>query len=81
MSATWSFAVPDWRDRLIEGRSLVPTLPLDRVEADRAVAVFNRLRLPDVPGQPREPASGSPAPAAGPGPGGKTDGKTEGKTP
>lgn len=52
MSATWSFAVPDWRDRLIEGRSLVPTLPLDRVEADRAVAVFNRLRLPDVPGQP-----------------------------
>ena len=52
MSATWSFAVPDWRDRLIHGRSLVPDLPLDRVEADRAVSVFNRLRLPDVSGQP-----------------------------
>nr|WP_314437597.1 terminase large subunit [uncultured Brevundimonas sp.] len=27
-------------------------LPLDLVEADRAVGIFNKLRLPDVPGQP-----------------------------
>jgi phage terminase large subunit-like protein len=34
------------------GRSLVPDLPLDMVEAKRAVAIFNKLRLPDVPGRP-----------------------------
>lgn len=50
--AAWSFAVPDWYERMRAGRSLVPALPLDRREADRAVAVFNRLRLPDVPGTP-----------------------------
>jgi phage terminase large subunit-like protein len=48
----WSFACPDWADRLKAGRSLVPDLPIDRTEGDRAVAIFNRLRLPDVPGQP-----------------------------
>jgi len=35
------------------GRSLVPALPLDRAAARRAVAIFNALRLPDVPGQPK----------------------------
>jgi phage terminase large subunit-like protein len=34
------------------GRSLVPDLPLDRAAGDRAVAVFNKLRLADVPGTP-----------------------------
>ncbi|ETI62984.1 terminase [Sphingobium sp. C100] len=34
------------------GRSLLPPLPLNDNEADRAVAIFNNLRLPDVPGQP-----------------------------
>jgi len=34
------------------GRSLVPDLPLDQAEAERAVEIFNMLRLPDVPGQP-----------------------------
>jgi phage terminase large subunit-like protein len=48
----WSFACPDWRERLRDGRSLVPALPLYTGEADRAVAIFNKLRLPDVPGQP-----------------------------
>ncbi|MEN9934690.1 MAG: hypothetical protein RLZZ387_1269, partial [Chloroflexota bacterium] len=47
-----SLACPDWEDRLRAGRSLVPDLPLDRVAAERAVRVFNKLRLPDVPGQP-----------------------------
>ncbi|WP_336968320.1 terminase large subunit [Brevundimonas aurantiaca] len=49
---SWNFAVPDWVERLKEGRSLVPELPLDLAEADRAVGIFNKLRLPDVPGQP-----------------------------
>lgn len=48
----WSFACPDWVERLKEGRSLVPELPLDAVQGDRAVKIFNKLRLPDVPGQP-----------------------------
>ncbi|KAB7783470.1 Phage terminase large subunit [Methylorubrum populi] len=34
------------------GRSLLPDLPLLRSEADRGLAIFNRLRLPDVAGQP-----------------------------
>lgn len=49
---SWRFACPDWEARLREGRSLLPALPLDEAEAGRAVAIFNKLRLPDVPGQP-----------------------------
>lgn len=49
----WRFACPDWVERLRAGRSLVPDLPLNPAEAARAVAIFNNLRLPDVPGQPR----------------------------
>lgn len=52
LDAAWSFACPDWVERLKAGKSLVPDLPLDRDEAERAVAIFNKLRLPDVPGQP-----------------------------
>jgi phage terminase large subunit-like protein len=48
----WSFACPDWRERLVDGRSLVPDLPLDRKLAQRAVAIFDKLRLPDVAGRP-----------------------------
>lgn len=50
--STWAFACPDWVERLKEGRSLVPDLPLITAEAERAVAIFNKLRLPDVPGMP-----------------------------
>ena len=49
----WNLAVPDWQDRIRAGRSLLPALPdLDRAEAARAVGIFNKLRLPDVVGQP-----------------------------
>lgn len=48
----WDFSQPDWEQRLREGRSLVPDLPLDKAEADRAAAIFDRLRLPDVKDQP-----------------------------
>lgn len=41
----------DWWDRLKTGRSLVPDLPLTG-EGDRAVRIFNKLRLADVPGTP-----------------------------
>ena len=52
-SAGWDFACPDWEERLREGRSLVPDLPLDEEAAHRAVAIFNKLKLPDVAGNPR----------------------------
>ena len=51
--ARWNLACPDWKERLRERRSLVPDLPLLNVaEGDRAVAIFNKLRLADVPGTP-----------------------------
>lgn len=37
----------------MSGRPLVPDLPLFQNEADRAIRVFDRLRVPDVIGQPR----------------------------
>lgn len=48
----WDLSCPDWKDRLAAGTSLVPSLPLDLVQANRAVAAFDKLRLPDVIGQP-----------------------------
>lgn len=53
IAPAWRFAVPDWEERLRAGRSLVPDLPLNADEARRSVDIFNRLRLPDVEGQPR----------------------------
>jgi phage terminase large subunit-like protein len=51
--ADWSTAIPDWETRLLSGLPLVPTLPLDHVEAAKALRNFKRLRLPDVIGMPR----------------------------
>src|ERR1700687_2250728 len=49
----WNLSTPDWQDRIRNGRSLIPDLPmLDQAAARRAVDVFDRLRLPDVPGKP-----------------------------
>lgn len=48
-----STACLDWKERLIQGRSLVPALDLDQAEADRSVRIFNRLRLSDVIDTPR----------------------------
>ena len=51
--AYWDLSCPDWRERLADRRSLVPPLPLDAKAADRAVAIFDRLKFYDVPGNPR----------------------------
>lgn len=48
----WDTSLPDWEDRILSGRSLVPDLPLFKSEAERALRVFKRLRLPDVIGTP-----------------------------
>ncbi len=44
--------MPDWEQRILDGRPLVPDLPLFEDEAARAVRIFDRLRLPDVIGTP-----------------------------
>lgn len=48
----WDLSCMDWESRIIGGRSLVPVLPLFDAPAAKAVAIFNRLRLADVPGTP-----------------------------
>ena len=34
----WSTAVPDWEDRILEGRSLIPDLPLFEPSAGKGSA-------------------------------------------
>lgn len=48
----WNLSCPDWWERLQSGRSLVPDLPIWKDEGERAVRIFNKLRLADVPGTP-----------------------------
>lgn len=54
----WDLKCLDWQDRLRTGRSLVPDLPLDLVAGNRAVAVFDKLKLHDVPGTPTNAVAG-----------------------
>lgn len=51
-ASVWSTAVPDWKDRIREGKSLVPDLPLHDAIADKALRIFKRLRVPDIVGNP-----------------------------
>lgn len=46
------FGCQDWFEKLQRGETPIADLPIDPVTAENAVAVFNKLRLPDVPGQP-----------------------------
>lgn len=41
------------------GKAPIPTLPLNAAKAKRAVALYNSLRLPDVPGKPRLAEAGA----------------------
>lgn len=49
---SWDTACPDWEERIMKGLPLVPDLPLFPEERDRALRIFNRLKLPDVIGTP-----------------------------
>jgi phage terminase large subunit-like protein len=49
----WDTSCPDWEERILDGRSLVPELPLFEGEAAKALRCFKRLRLPDVIGTPQ----------------------------
>jgi phage terminase large subunit-like protein len=46
------FACLDWWERLLAGHAPMADVPYDKVKAGKAIAFFNRLRLPDVPGNP-----------------------------
>jgi phage terminase large subunit-like protein len=48
----WSTALPDWKGRILAGKSLVPDLPLFDEVAEKALRIFKRLRVPDVIGNP-----------------------------
>lgn len=49
----WDTSCPDWRDRIRNGRSLLPPLPLRKRQAERAQQMYDMLRIPDIIGQPR----------------------------
>lgn len=46
------FACSDWWERLQAGQTPMADVPVNEDRAAKAVAFFNRLRLPDVPGTP-----------------------------
>jgi phage terminase large subunit-like protein len=48
----WDTSCLDWKERILAGTSLVPDLPLFEAEAERAVKIFDSLRIPDVSGRP-----------------------------
>ena len=47
----WQTACPDWEERLLSGRSIIPP-PIYRDQADQALAIFKELRVVDLPGKP-----------------------------
>lgn len=46
------FACRDWWERIQAGQTPMVDVPLNQERASKALAFFNRLRLPDVPGTP-----------------------------
>lgn len=46
------FACPDWWDLIQAGQTPMADVPLNQEKAAKALAFFNRLRLPDVAGNP-----------------------------
>ena len=51
-TAMWDTSCLDWEQRLRDGRSLVPDLPLFTDQAERGLRIFKRLKVPDMIGNP-----------------------------
>ena len=51
MSRLTSTACPDWETRLIKRQSIIPA-PIYPSEAERALSIFKKLRVVDLPGKP-----------------------------
>lgn len=47
----WSTACPDWAERLIGRRSIIPP-PIFEDRAEQALAIFKQLHVVDLPGRP-----------------------------
>lgn len=47
----WTTACPDWGQRLIDGRSIIPA-PIFADQAEQALAIFRQLKVVDLPGKP-----------------------------
>lgn len=53
MTRDWSTALPDWEERIMSRRSLIPpNIQLFDIEAERALRIFKRLKCPDIEGFP-----------------------------
>lgn len=48
----WETSLPDWEDRIVDGRSIVPVQPLFPDVAADALDVFSALRMVDADGSP-----------------------------
>jgi phage terminase large subunit-like protein len=44
----WTTACPDWENRLIDGRSIIPA-PIFHDQAEQALAIFKQLQIVDLP--------------------------------
>lgn len=50
---TWTTALPDWEERIIRGKSLIPCPPIFKAPSEIALRVFRELSLVDVLGCPK----------------------------